>query len=154
MQRTYKRDFTHTFTLINDLLFPWLIVGGGSRNSTRSTLSTAINRSSHQRCSIKKVFLKISQNSQENTCARVSSCRPHARNFIKRETLAQVFSCEFCEIFKNTFFTEQLWTTASELNPKCFFFYFFLSGKLNRLVSFIIGNFAIHLKTFGQNCFS
>ena len=25
-----------------------------------------------QRCSIKKVFLKISQNSQENTCARVS----------------------------------------------------------------------------------
>ena len=25
------------------------------------------------RCSVKKVFLKISQNSQENTCARVSS---------------------------------------------------------------------------------
>ena len=24
------------------------------------------------RCSVKKVFLKISQNSQENTCARVS----------------------------------------------------------------------------------
>ena len=25
-----------------------------------------------------------------------------------------MFSCEFCEIFKNTFFTEHLWTTASE----------------------------------------
>ena len=25
-----------------------------------------------QRCTVKKVFLKISQNSQENTCARVS----------------------------------------------------------------------------------
>ena len=25
-------------------------------------------------------------------------------NFIKKETLAQVFSCEFCEIFKNTYF--------------------------------------------------
>ena len=25
-----------------------------------------------QRCSVKKVFLEISQNSQENTCARVS----------------------------------------------------------------------------------
>ena len=24
-------------------------------------------------------------------------------NFIKKETQAQVFSCEFCEIFKNTF---------------------------------------------------
>ena len=23
--------------------------------------------------------------------------------------MAQVFSCEFCEIFKNTFFTEYLW---------------------------------------------
>ena len=34
-------------------------------------------------------------------------------NFIKKETLAQVFSCEFCETSKNTFFTERLWTTAS-----------------------------------------
>ena len=29
-----------------------------------------------------------------------------ACNFIKKETLAQVFLCEFCEISKNTFFTE------------------------------------------------
>ena len=27
-----------------------------------------------------------------------------ACNFIKKETLAQVFSCQFCEIFNNTFF--------------------------------------------------
>ena len=32
----------------------------------------------------------------------------------KKETLTRVFSCEFCEIFKNTFFTEHLWTTASK----------------------------------------
>ena len=37
-----------------------------------------------------------------------------ACNFIKKETLAKVFSWEFCEIFKDTFFTEHLWTTASE----------------------------------------
>ena len=37
-----------------------------------------------------------------------------ACNFIKKETLAQVFSCEFWEISKNTFFTEHLWATASE----------------------------------------
>ena len=36
-----------------------------------------------------------------------------ACNVIKKETLAQVFSCEFCEISKNTFFAEHLWTTAS-----------------------------------------
>ena len=27
-----------------------------------------------------------------------------ACSFIKKETLAQAFSCKFCEIFKNTFF--------------------------------------------------
>ena len=39
--------------------------------------------------------------------------RPEACNFVKKETLTRVFSCEFCEISKNTFFTEHLWTTAS-----------------------------------------
>ena len=57
------------------------------------------------RCSVKKVFLEISQNSQENTCARVSFLiKFQAGNFIKKETLAQVFCCEFYEIPKNTFF--------------------------------------------------
>ena len=36
------------------------------------------------------------------------------KHTIKKETLAQVFSCEFCEISKNTFFTKHLWATASE----------------------------------------
>ena len=49
-----------------------------------------------------KVFLEISQNSRENRPSliklQVSAC-----NFIKKETLAQVFSCEFCEISKNNF---------------------------------------------------
>ena len=56
---------------------------------------------------MKKVFLNISQNSQENTCARVSfliKLQARPCNFSKKETLAQVFSCEFCEISKNTFF--------------------------------------------------
>ena len=41
-----------------------------------------------------------------------------ACNFIKKETLAQVFYYEFCEISKNTFSTEHLQTTASELTVK------------------------------------
>ena len=36
-----------------------------------------------------------------------------ACKFIKKETLVQAFSCEFCEISKNTFFTDYLQTTAS-----------------------------------------
>ena len=43
-----------------------------------------------------KVFLKISQNLHD---ARLQAC-----NFITRETLAHVFSCEFCEIFKSILF--------------------------------------------------
>ena len=36
-------------------------------------------------------------------------------NFIKKEALAQVFSCEFCEISKNTFFYRTPLVVASEL---------------------------------------
>ena len=63
-----------------------------------------------RRCSVEKVFLEVSQNLQENTCARVSFLikLPEACNFIKKETMAQVFSCEFYKISKNTFFTEHL----------------------------------------------
>ena len=43
-------------------------------------------------------------------CVKNQAC-----SFIKKETLAQVFSCEFGEISKNTFFTEHLWATASIL---------------------------------------
>ena len=68
---------------------------------------------------MKKVFLEISENSQKNTCARdafliklqILLLRP--ATLLKKESLAQVFFCEFCEISKNTFFTEHLWTTAS-----------------------------------------
>ena len=39
--------------------------------------------------------------------------QPEACNFIKKETLAQVFSCKFYEISLDTLFIEHLWTTAS-----------------------------------------
>ena len=66
---------------------------------------------------LEKVFLEISQNLQENTCARVyflTKLQALACNFIKKEALAQVFSCRFCEISKNTLFTEHFWATASD----------------------------------------
>ena len=40
---------------------------------------------------------------------------PQACNFIKKEFLTQVLSSEFCEIFKNTAFTEHHKATASVL---------------------------------------
>ena len=64
-----------------------------------------------QWCSVKKVFLKRSQISREITCARASFLinLQLACNFIKKTDSAQVFYCEFRDIFKNTFFTEHLW---------------------------------------------
>ena len=64
-----------------------------------------------QRCSVKKMLLRILQNFEENTYIRVSfliKLNVSACNFIKKEILTQVFSCKFCEIFKNTFSIEHL----------------------------------------------
>ena len=61
------------------------------KNIVKTLSAEAVTRSY-----LKKVFLEISQNSLESTCDL-------ACNFIKKETLTQVFSCELCEISKNTF---------------------------------------------------
>ena len=72
-----------------------------------------------------EVFLKIfaeftgKQLCQILSFNEVAGLRPaglwsQACNFIKRENLEQVFSCEFCEAFKNSFFTEHLRTAASD----------------------------------------
>ena len=58
-----------------------------------------------RRCSVKKLFLRISENSQENTCTEVSFYQSYR---------SPVLSCEFCEIFKNTYFVKDWWTAAFE----------------------------------------
>ena len=45
---------------------------------------------------------------------KIAGLRPETCNLIKKEALAQVVSCEIFEIFKNTFFIQYLWTTASD----------------------------------------
>ena len=67
-------------------------------------------RSSHRRCFERKVFLAISENLHENTCASVSFLiKLQASVSEKRE------SGTFCEVSKNNFFTEHHWVTASSL---------------------------------------
>ena len=69
-------------------------------------MSEAVTRS----CSVKKLLLKISRNSQERACARVSLLikLQTSGNFIKKEALAQVFSYEFSEVSMNTFSTDHI----------------------------------------------
>ena len=50
------------------------------------------------------MFLEISQNSQENTCARVSILI----KFIKVDTLTQVLSGNFVKFLRTPFLTEHL----------------------------------------------
>ena len=70
-------------------------------------------RSSHQRRSMKKNVLRnFAKFTGKHLCQsfffkKVAGLSP--------QTLAQVFSCEFCETSKNTFFKENLRTTASVL---------------------------------------
>ena len=63
------------------------------------------------------MFLEISQNSQKNTCARVSfviKLQASPCDFIKKEALAQVFSFEFYKISKNNFSYRTPTVAASE----------------------------------------
>ena len=63
-----------------------------------------------QRCSIKKVFLEILQNSQENTCARVSFLiklqGPAA--LLKKRLWHRCFPVNFAKFLRTLFFTEHL----------------------------------------------
>ena len=101
--KNFKNDFfiEHLHSTAPGLSFvnlPWSYCLSEESCLLRIMLEAVVRR-----CFVKKVFLEISQNSQENTCARVSFFTK-ACNFIKKETLAQVFSREFYEISKSTFF--------------------------------------------------
>ena len=68
-------------------------------------------RNSHQRCSVRKGVLRnFTKFTGKDLCQSlffwVQSLRP--ATLLIKEALAQVFSCEFGERSKNTFFTEHL----------------------------------------------
>ena len=76
----------------------------------RPSFLKTVFRSSHRSCSVKKDAFR---NSRKFTGKHL--CKSLFFNkVIKKETLVQVFSCEFCGISKNTNFTEHLRATASK----------------------------------------
>ena len=56
------------------------------------------------------VFRNFAKFTGKHICQRLvfNKVAGQAYNFIKKESLVQLFSCEFCKISKNTFFTEHL----------------------------------------------
>ena len=76
------------------------------------------SRSSHQRCSVRKVLRNFAKFTGKHLCHslffnKAAGQRPAT---LLEKTLLQVFSCKFYEISKNTFFKEHLWATDSALN--------------------------------------
>ena len=64
-----------------------------------------------QRYSIKKRFLEISQNSQENTCAEFFffiKLQATACKFIKKPTLHRSFLVNFAKFLRTPFFTKHV----------------------------------------------
>ena len=59
-----------------------------------------------RRCSVEKVFLEISQNSQENTCARVSFTRP--ATLLKKRLWHRCFPVNFAKFLRTPLFTKHL----------------------------------------------
>ena len=60
-----------------------------------------------RRCSVRKVFLKISQNSLENTCARVSFLiKLQASGLFKKWLWHRYFSVNFAKFLETPFLTE------------------------------------------------
>ena len=74
------------------------------------TYELTVARSTHRKSSMKKMFLKMSQNLQKK-----KDC---TKSLFKKETLAQVFSSEFREIFMNTFFIEQFRWLLLDMNSE------------------------------------
>ena len=77
-----------------------------------------------QTCPVKKMLLKILQNSQENTWASVSFLiklqASLCNSIIKKETLTQVlFCCEFYKISKNAFSYRTPRVAASKFKRRC-----------------------------------
>ena len=78
-----------------------------------------------------------------NICVRVSfSIKLQAWDLqlYLKETLAKVFFCEFCEIFKNTLFVEHHRLTASDIRVQVVVIY-----NLNLFLQFVTINFTFSL---------
>ena len=65
-----------------------------------------------RRCSIKKVFLEILQNSQENTCVRVSfliKLQAWPATLLKKKLWHKCFPVNYVKFLRTPFFIEHLW---------------------------------------------
>ena len=94
------------------------------------------------RCSVKKVFLEISQNSQENNCARVSI-------LVKLQPWGCEFPVNFAQFLITPFLKEYIrWLLLNFPTLKCSWFALIFSLTL---ASLFLQNFFLYKKSVGKN---
>ena len=98
--KQYK-SMINSFTRINKSKYYKIFFSKLKTNSKQA-------RSSHRRCSVRKGVLRNLAKFTGKHLYLSPFFNKEAFNCIKKETLAEVFSCEICKISKNTFFTEHL----------------------------------------------
>ena len=92
-----------------------------------------------QRCSVKKVFLKVSQNSQENNCVRVSfliELQAGPATLLKKRHWHRCFPVNFAKFLRTPLFIKQLWSLLlvflqMTLRPEEKYFLFYLEFNLD-----------------------
>ena len=96
--------FTKNEMIINPDKFQAIILDKKKSNLTNTLLTEAVVR----RCSVKKVFLEMSQNSQKNTCARVSfliKLQAPPATLLKKRLWHRCFPVNFVEFLSTPSFS-------------------------------------------------
>ena len=122
---------TYYVTLCDLLnLFMWSLISSFSKLPIY-ILIFQLSESVVQRCSVKKVFLEISQNSQENTCARVSfliKLQVRPATLLKKRLWHRRFLVNFVKFLRRPSFIEHLWWLLLTYKSQVNYFRFFLRG--------------------------
>ena len=88
-----------------------------------NTISPQLSEAVARWCSVKKVFLEISQNSRENTCARVS----FLIKLQKKRLCHSCFPVNSAELLRTPFFIEYLWWLLLQVET------FFTMNNMNKM---------------------
>ena len=85
------------------------------------TIFTKSSEAVARRCSVKEVLLEISQNSQENSCTKVSFLiKLQASTLLKKRLWDRCFPVNFAKFLRAAFLTEYLWWLLPNIPLKMF----------------------------------
>ena len=92
-----------------------------SGRSWELTIFTKSSEAVARRCSVKEVLLEISQNSQENSCTKVSFLiKLQASTLLKIRLWHRCFPVNFAKFLRAAFLTEYLWWLLLNIPLKMF----------------------------------